>query len=435
MRLTGLAIGRRMRWPRSIARAALMARSLMARSILLSLSFILCSAAVRAEQIAVTDVLGRSVRVTVPVERVLLGEGRQIHIVAALDREAPFRRVIGWGDDLEKADPDTYRAYLARYPEIAALPKFGAASQGGFDIEKAVSLKPDVVFLNVEAQRAGEEVQLIEKLASVGVPVVYIDFRHAPFRNTEPSLRLMGQLFGRSEVAEALIAFRASEIARVTERLANTPELRRPLVMLDRIPGYSDDCCMTFGPENFGKMVEIAGGTNLGSELLSGTFGTINPETIVVRNPEVVIATGGNWGALAPGEAGSAWGREPISTRPSANSPHLPGVPPSPRRRLSRMVASMPSGINSTTTPTSSWRSSGSQPGCTPRSSPISMRRRPCANSMSASCRYLIGRATGSGSMSGETATSLHRDMRRLGNAAAWAVEDSAKPAAAMKAT
>jgi len=103
------------------------------------------------------------------------------------------------------------------------------------------------------------------------------------------------------EIAEALIAFRASEIARVTERLAKTPDLGRPLVMLDRIPGYSDDCCMTFGPENFGKMVEIAGGTNLGSELLSGTFGTINPETIVARNPEIVIATGGNWGALAPG--------------------------------------------------------------------------------------------------------------------------------------
>jgi iron complex transport system substrate-binding protein len=103
-----------------------------------------------------------------------------------------------------------------------------------------------------------------------------------------------------------LIAFRASEIARVTERLAKaldpkTPDLKRPLVMLDRIPGYSDDCCMTFGPENFGKMVEIAGGMNLGSELLSGTFGAINPETIIARNPEVVIATGGNWGALAPG--------------------------------------------------------------------------------------------------------------------------------------
>lgn len=286
---------------RARLRGCMPSLALIARPIVPALALMFCAAGAVAEQITVTDVLGRNVKVTVPVERVLLGEGRQIHIVATLDRAAPFKRVVGWGDDLEKADPDTYRAYLARYPQIAEIPKFGRGNQGGFDIEKAVSLKPDVVVLNVEAQRADEETQLVEKLAAVGVPVIYIDFRHAPFRNTEPSVRLMGRLFGKPEIAEALIAFRANAIAGVTERLAKTPNLRRPLVMLDRAAGYSDECCMSFGPENFGKMVEIAGGTNLGSELLPGTFGTINPETIVARNPEVVIATGGNWGALAPG--------------------------------------------------------------------------------------------------------------------------------------
>lgn len=294
--MTGLATARR-----AHLRGLFPSATRTARSIALAMAFVFCAAGAGAEQITVTDMLGRNVKVTVPVERVILGEGRQIHIAAALDRDAPFRRVVGWGDDLEKADPDTYRAYLARYPQIAELPKFGRGNQAGFDIEKAVSLKPDVVILNLEAQRADDETQLVEKLAAVGVPVVYIDFRHAPFRNTEPTVRLMGRLFGKPEIAEALIAFRADAIARVTERLAKTPNLRRPLVMLDRAAGYSDDCCMSFGPENFGKMVEIAGGTNLGSELLPGTFGTINPETIVARNPEVVIATGGNWGALSPG--------------------------------------------------------------------------------------------------------------------------------------
>ncbi|KFC69351.1 Periplasmic binding protein precursor [Bosea sp. LC85] len=256
-----------------------------------------------AESVAVTDVLGRVVTVTVPVQRVILGEGRQIHAIAALDRDAPFRRIVGWRDDLQKADPDSYRGYVGRYPAIAALPALGAMSEGNLDIETVIALKPDVLFLNVEAEIASAETKLVEKLASVGIPVVYVDFRHAPFVNTEPSLRLMGRLFGRSEVAEELIAFRAREIARVTDRLAGLADLKRPLVMVDRIPGYSDDCCMTFGPENFGRMVEIAGGRNLGSLVLPGTFGTANPETIIAMNPDVVIATGGNWGALAPGGA------------------------------------------------------------------------------------------------------------------------------------
>lgn len=256
-----------------------------------------------AEPVTLTDVTGRRVALSLPVERVLLAEGRQIHAVAALDREAPFRRIVGWGEDLEKADPDSYRAYVELDPRAAALPRFRGVSEGGFDVEKAIALRPDVVLLNHEAQRASAETQLVDRLASVGIAVLYVDFRHAPFQNTEPSLRLLGRLFGSSDVAESLIAFRAEQMARVTNRLAQVPALKRPLVMLDRIPGYSDACCMSFGPENFGKMVDIAGGRNLGSDLLPGTFGTINPETIVARDPEVVIVTGGNWNALAPGGA------------------------------------------------------------------------------------------------------------------------------------
>lgn len=249
----------------------------------------------------VTDVLGRKVAVELPAKRVLLGEGRQIHAIAALDRENPFARIVGWGEDLEKADPDSYRTYTEAYPQAARLPKFGSTASGSFDIEGAIALQPDVLLLNYESERASTETQLVEKLASVGIAVLYVDFRHAPLRNTEPSLRMLGQLFGREDVAERLIAFRNDQIARVTTPIAAMPDLKRPLVMLDRIPGYSDGCCMSFGRENFGLMVEMAGGRNLGSDLLPGTFGTINSETIIARDPDVVIVTGGNWNALAPG--------------------------------------------------------------------------------------------------------------------------------------
>ena len=61
--------------------------------------------------IEVTDVAGRTVRVKAPVERVILGEGRQMYVVGLLDKEDPFRRVVGWRDDLAKADPNTFRQY------------------------------------------------------------------------------------------------------------------------------------------------------------------------------------------------------------------------------------------------------------------------------------------------------------------------------------
>lgn len=256
-----------------------------------------------ADKVMVTDVLGRKVEVETPVQRVILGEGRQMYVVAALDKDDPFKRVVAWRDDLPKADPDSYKQYLARYPQIAKLPSFGGMKEGAFDIEQAIALKPDVLFLNIEAKVASDEASLVEKLAAVGIPVVYVDFREKPFQNTEPSLRLMGKLFGREQVAEDFIAFRAAEIARVTDRLAKVQGLKRPLVMMERAGGYSDDCCMSFGNENFGKMVDIAGGKNFASDLIPGTFGTVNPEAVVAANPDVVIITGGNWGAYVPGGA------------------------------------------------------------------------------------------------------------------------------------
>ncbi|MDU0339384.1 ABC transporter substrate-binding protein [Bosea rubneri] len=254
-----------------------------------------------AEKITVTDIIGRKVEVEAPVRKIILGEGRQMYFVAALDKDDPFKRVVGWRDDLGKADPENYKAYLARYPQIAKLPTFGGMKEGAFDVEQAIALKPDVLFMNIEAKVASDEAKLVEKLASVGIPVVYVDFREKPFEHTEPSMRLIGKLFGKEQVAEDFIKYRAEQIALVTDRLAKAGDLKRPLVMVERAGGYSDDCCMSFGNENFGKMVEFAGGRNLATPLIPGTFGTINPERIVADNPDIVIVTGSSWDGYVPG--------------------------------------------------------------------------------------------------------------------------------------
>lgn len=254
-----------------------------------------------ADKVIVTDIVGRKVEVEAPVKRIILGEGRQMYFVGALDKDEPFKRVVGWRDDLGKADPETYRNYEKRYPEIAKLPTFGGMKEGTFDIEQAIALKPDVLFLNIEAKIASDEAKLVEKLASVGIPVVYVDFREKPFEHTEPSMRLIGKLFDKEQVAEDFIKFRAEQIKVVTDRLAAAKDLKRPLVMVERAGGYSDDCCMSFGNENFGKMVEFAGGRNLAAPLIPGTFGTVNAEQIVASNPDVVIVTGSNWDGYVPG--------------------------------------------------------------------------------------------------------------------------------------
>ncbi|MGG2476953.1 ABC transporter substrate-binding protein [Rhizobium sp. BR5] len=253
-----------------------------------------------AEKVTVKDVTGRDVEVNVPVSHVILGEGRQIYFLAALDKENPFQHVVGWRDDLAKADPETYDAYLAKYPEIAKLPTFGGMKDGTFDIEQAIALKPDVILMNIDAKTATQEAGYIEKLEKVGIPLVYVDFREKPMENTEPSMRLMGKLTGKEKIAEDFIKFRADAIARVTDTLEKANP-KRPVVFMERAGGYSDDCCMSFGNENFGRMVELAGGINMAKDIIPGTFGNVNPEQIIASNPEQIIITGGNWDGYVPG--------------------------------------------------------------------------------------------------------------------------------------
>lgn len=269
-----------------------------------------------ADKVTVTDVTGRQVEVEAPVKHVILGEGRQIYFLAALDKQNPFEHVVGWRDDLPKADPESYQAYLEKYPDIAKLPTFGGMKDGTFDIEQAVSLKPDVILMNVDAKTATEEAGFIEKLGKVGIPLVYVDFREKPMQNTEPSMRIMGKLLGKEQVAEDFIKFRADGIKRVTDVLdEKKPE--KPLVFVERAGGYSDDCCMSFGNENFGKMVEIAGGINMAKDIIPGTFGTVNPEQIIASNPDQIIVTGGMWEAYVPGGdwVGLGYGADLVEAR------------------------------------------------------------------------------------------------------------------------
>ena len=87
-----------------------------------------------ADKITVTDITGRKVEVKAPVEKVILGEGRQMYFVATLDTDQPFNRVVGWRDDLQKADLDGYKDYLAKYPQIEKIPTFGGFKEGTFDL-------------------------------------------------------------------------------------------------------------------------------------------------------------------------------------------------------------------------------------------------------------------------------------------------------------
>lgn len=262
------------------------------------------------ETVEVTDLAGRSVRVKRGVTRMILGEGRQIYGLSVLDREDPFRRVVGWRDDLKVNDPDAWRKYKTKFPHAETIADLGNPYAGEFSIEKVIALDADVVVLDLGNYFKAKESGLIETLGKVNIPVVFIDWREDPSQNTLPSLLLLGRIMDREAEALAFADFYQRQMRLVYTRVGNLKDKDRPLVFMERAAGYNPNaCCSTWGATNFGKFVEEAGGRNWGSRFFSSTAGgDVNVEKIVADDPDFYIMTGANWGEANPNSTAAPMG-------------------------------------------------------------------------------------------------------------------------------
>ncbi|MGL1921496.1 MAG: ABC transporter substrate-binding protein [Hyphomicrobiales bacterium] len=253
------------------------------------------SAAV-AEMITVTDIAGREVEVTLDPTKVIISEGRNLYAVSIIDRENPFKRIIGWRDDMKLYDPDAYRKYIAKFPEGEDVPLYGRASKGEFSVEQAIKAEAELVIFPFGDYESTKELHLLEQLEKAGIASVFIDFRQRPTQNTIPSVLLLGKIFNERANADEFVDFYIKSMRLVFNAVGEIPHDKRPTVFIDRAAGYTaGTCCKTFGSANMGRLVEEAGGINWGSTKIAGFAGDVNPESIFTTNPDIIIGTGANW--------------------------------------------------------------------------------------------------------------------------------------------
>ncbi|MBE1292896.1 MAG: ABC transporter substrate-binding protein [Rhodobacteraceae bacterium] len=277
-----------------------------------------------AETITVTDVAGRVVEVEKNPSKVVIGEGRMIYSIALLDRDNPFERVVGWKDDMVKYDPDAYRKYLAKYPEIADLKSFGSPYSDEWNLEAVVALGTEVVFMNLGNLLKAQESGIIEKLDEAGVATVFVDFRQNPTENTVPSIQLMGRIFDRRDQADEFGDFYQRQMKQIYARVAQIPAEDRPIVFIENAAGYNPNkCCNTYGAANLGRLVDLAGGRNWGSMKFPGFKTSVSLEAIFADDPEIIIGTGANWSEANPATTAVLFGYE---AEPAAVQERLAGL-------------------------------------------------------------------------------------------------------------
>jgi iron complex transport system substrate-binding protein len=243
---------------------------------------------------ALTDLAGREVMVSIPVEKVVLASARHLHEFAAVAGASFLDWIAGWGPDLKLYDQDTYEAYLEQFPRIAEVPEVGYHYKGTFSVEKVISLKPDVVLFPlwlVENEEVISDIALLEK---AGIPSMFLDYWKDPFGHPVPSTRLLGTLLGRKERAEEIIIYYREQVDLVAERLETVKEKDKPLVYVEVGSKGAEEYGNTYGNTGWGAVVSVAGGKNI-AEGVVGNSGPLSPEYLLKVNPDKIIITGSYW--------------------------------------------------------------------------------------------------------------------------------------------
>jgi iron complex transport system substrate-binding protein len=268
-----------------------------------------------ADPITVTDVAGREVTIPAPAKRLLLGEGRDLVTLSVVHPD-PVSVLAGWLGDLRLLDTDTYEKFRTAYPAIERVPLVGSTNEESFSIEKALSVAPDLAVLGFAGHGPSpRSKEVIDRLTEAGIPIVFIDFRGKPLENTIPSLEILGKVLGQEERVARYVDYYRERLELVKSRVAASTA-PRPKVLVDMRPTMDGGCCGSPGKGNLGEFVDLAGGHNIGADVLPAPLGPLDPEYVLTQDPSVYIATGTAGGAETGGIQMGA-GIDPAATRES----------------------------------------------------------------------------------------------------------------------
>jgi cobalamin transport system substrate-binding protein len=216
--------------------------------------------------LSITDDSGTTTTFAAPPQRIVSLSPGLTEITSAL----------GHGGDLVAVD--SYSDYPAEANEIQ--PRLNTYPNPS--VETIVSLKPDVVLSLADSDDS------IGQMRGQGIPVLKLLPRD--FDAAVQTIRELGRLFGSPDAGEAVATDMLTRRDAVVSAVADAP---RPRVY-EELDASEPDKPFVAGPNGFyGQVIDLAGGTNVFGDL-PGDVGQVGAESIVQRDPEVIVLTDGD---------------------------------------------------------------------------------------------------------------------------------------------
>jgi len=166
------------------------------------------------------------------------------------------------------------------YPAAArGLPRIGGMTDGTIDLERLLARQPDVVLAIGEDQAT-----TVANLRRLGARVEVIESQTVA--DVFGAVSRVGEILGLREPAGRLRRELEQRVDRVRTAVAGLPAGKRPRVFFE----IWDHPLMTASRATLaGQLIELAGGINLFADL-SGRYVEVSPETVLQRNPQVILS-------------------------------------------------------------------------------------------------------------------------------------------------
>ncbi|HHC6610186.1 TPA: ABC transporter substrate-binding protein [Vibrio parahaemolyticus] len=253
---------------------------------LLSFAALTVSASAFAEVTTVTDVLGREVTFDAPAKRAVVGFYPEDYM--AIGTEAAYDNVVGMSKYIWQARSENWELYVKHRPSLDKIPEIGRVDTNTFSAEKVISLNPDVLML-ADWQYKGLSSE-IERIEDAGISVVVVDYNAQTLERHLKSTLLIGVITGQEERAEIIANEYKQNLEMITQRLESA-NLEKPKIYTEYGSAGVNEVGYTFGNNMWGAIATMVGGDNISAPFVEW-WGKLNPEQIIVANPDVIVMTG-----------------------------------------------------------------------------------------------------------------------------------------------
>ncbi len=254
----------------------------------------------------ITDSAGRTVTIYKPLERVVVFNSATVEIMRSLDAS----QIITGVDSYTKEDE-------IFFPEMAGGKIADVGTTDSPDLESTLEIEPDAVFVYATNRvTSAEEIQNTLESADPKITVIRLDGSN-PETYTE-EVEKISVLLDREEKADEYIQFYQNSVDQMTDSIYDLSEEEKPRVYLETPTGKT--CAEG---SMWHQRITIAGGRNI-FENASTKYPEVDPESVIVNDPEIVIKICGtgslSFGGYADDDAPEMEAlREEMMNRPGWN--------------------------------------------------------------------------------------------------------------------